>query len=86
MKMILCSAKVIVGDAFGRPYCVQSEGSGIRSFSDEVNRSADDNLLYKHPEDFALYRVGTFDDSDGIVVAEQHKLLVLARDMVIKVQ
>ena len=42
--------------------------------------------LYKHPEDFALYRVGTFDDSDGIVVAEQHKLLVLARDMVIKVQ
>lgn len=56
---------VVVRDAaagaYAFPYCVQSIGAAMRSFADEVNRAAEDNPLYKHPEDFELFELGTFD-------------------------
>lgn len=62
MKLHVLSVKDNAAQTFGRPFFVPSTGSAIRSFSDEVNRAADDNQLYKHPEDFDLYHVGTFND------------------------
>ena len=32
---------------------------------DEVNRPNDNNMLYKHPADFILYEIGTFDQNIG---------------------
>jgi hypothetical protein len=52
-------------DAFARPMFVPSIGVAIRSFSDEINRQAEDNQLYQHPDDFDLYDLGVFDDSDA---------------------
>ncbi|AXH75551.1 MAG: nonstructural protein [Microviridae sp.] len=52
-------------DAFGRPIFVSSVGQAIRSFQDEVNRNASDNQMYGHPDDFDLYRLGSWDDSTG---------------------
>ena len=54
-------------DAFGRPFFCPTDGLAIRSFMDEVNRSGDDNQLYKHPDDFDLFRLGMYDDSTGLV-------------------
>jgi len=51
--------------AFGRPLFVPSVGAGVRSFQDEVNRAAEDNVMYKHPEDFILFELGSFDDALG---------------------
>ena len=31
-------------------------------FSDEINRAAEDNMLYKHPADFELIALGSYDD------------------------
>ena len=66
MKMIVCSVKDRAAEAFARPMFVNSVGIAIRSFSDEVNRSADDNQLYNHSDDFDLYELGEFDDSTGL--------------------
>ena len=44
---------------------VASEGVAIRQFQDEVNRESDDNQLYRHPDDFQLFYLGTFDDNTG---------------------
>lgn len=44
---------------------VHNEAVGIRSFADEVNRNAEDNPYNKHPEDYALYALGTFNDQTG---------------------
>jgi hypothetical protein len=82
MKLILCSVKDRAADAYGRPMFVPSSGVAIRSFSDEVNRSADDNQLYNHPDDFDLYEFGIFDDNSGIFeIYEQPKLLSLGKQV-----
>ena len=68
MINVICSVKDRAADAFGRPLFVPSVGLAIRSFTDEVNRSADDNQMHHHPDDFDLYELGTFDDNTGIIV------------------
>lgn len=50
---------------FGRPAFVPSEGSAIRSFQDEINNNQPNNEMNRHPDDFDLYQLGTFDDSSG---------------------
>lgn len=79
MKYQLVSVEDSAAGAFGRPIFAQSSGAAIRSFSDEVNRSNDENVMFHHPEDFSLYDLGTFDDESGrFNVHEQPILLVTA--------
>lgn len=61
----IVAVKDRAADVFGVPVFVQSKGIAIRSFADEINRSDPQNQLYNHPEDFDLFFLGTFDDSDG---------------------
>ena len=65
MKLVIVSVHDSAADCFNRPVFVPSVGAGVRSFSDEVNREAPDNLAFQHPGDFSLYVLGTFDDADG---------------------
>lgn len=66
MKLHVMSVKDNAAQTFGRPFFMPSTGVALRSFTDEVNRAAEDNQLYKHPEDFDLYQLGTFDDETGV--------------------
>lgn len=52
-------------DTYSRPFFVPTLGMAIRSFHDEVNRVDQNNELNKHPEDFNLYHLGTFEDEKG---------------------
>ncbi len=82
MKMIVCSVKDRASDAFARPMFVRSSGEAIRSFSDEVNRKADDNQLYTHSDDFDLYELGEFDDNLGkFTLHDQPKVLSLGKQV-----
>jgi hypothetical protein len=82
MKLVLCSVKDRAADAYGRPMFVPSLGVAIRSFSDEVNRQADDNQLFNHPDDFDLYEFGEFDDNSGIfTLHEVPKLISLGKQV-----
>lgn len=65
MILYIISVKDRAADAYGRPFYVPSIGVGIRSFTDEVNRTDKDNQMFNHPDDFDLYDFGTFDDSTG---------------------
>lgn len=49
-------------DAFHQPFCAQSVGIALRSFTDEVNRGEKGNVMNEHPEDFSLYHLGSYDD------------------------
>ena len=85
MKLNLCSVKDRAADAFGRPMFVASPGVAIRSFSDEINRQAEDNQLYNHPDDVDLYEFGVFDDNSGAFeIFESPKLLSLGKQVKIK--
>lgn len=51
--------------AYNRPFYVRSEGEALRIFGDEINRRTDDNIMNKHPEDYFLAVLGTFDEETG---------------------
>lgn len=69
MKLMLFAIKDLAAQAFGRPMFLPHAGVAVRSFTDEVNRPSQDsslqNDLFAHPDDFELYELGEFDDSDG---------------------
>lgn len=72
-------------DAFGQPFFPPTIGAGIRSFSDEVNRSAEGNPLNKHPEDYDLYLLGEYDDSSGkFSQGESPSQIAIGKDCLIK--
>lgn len=60
--------------AFMRPMFARSDAEMTRSFMDEVNRP--DSELGKHPEDYALFFVGEFDEMTGhfAVPTEPHSM------------
>lgn len=64
MKMSFFAIRDLSVGAFMRPFVMQSTAQAVRSFGDEVNRQAADNMMYSHPEDFELWLLGDFDDSD----------------------
>ena len=49
---------------------------GVRSFSDEVNNDREDNQINKHPSDFSLYELGSYDDDTGLFETHEPKLLI----------
>lgn len=79
MQYIVCAVRDSKSDVFGRPFIMGQIGQAIRSFDDEVNRAAEENTMFHHPEDFALYQIGHYDDQDGrLVPLDVPKLLVQA--------
>lgn len=70
MLKVVAVRDVKIG-AFGRPFFVRHVNEAIRSFSDEVNRADSNNQLYLHPEDFQLYLLGDFGDSDGLLESKK---------------
>lgn len=69
-------------NAFGRPIFVPSIGVALRSFGDEVNRKAEDNQMFQHPEDFVLHYLCDFDEESGVFVTEEpRRVLARAKDV-----
>lgn len=48
-------------NAFTQPFYSPTNGSALRAFADHVNEPG--TAANKHPADFALYHLGTFDDA-----------------------
>lgn len=51
-------------ELFNPAFYFPTQGMAIRAFTEQVN-SPDAGMLYRHPEDFSLWILGTFDDSNG---------------------
>lgn len=66
MKMVIMSVFDVAAGAFARPWFVASRALGVRMFSDEVQRKAEDNPMYRHPGDYQLFEMGEFDDNSGL--------------------
>nr|QJB19083.1 MAG: nonstructural protein [Microvirus sp.] len=52
---------------FGPPMFARNVNEGRRSFLDACNDAQ--SYLSKHPDDYVLYAVGTFDESTGLLSA-----------------
>ena len=50
--------------AFVRPFTVPAVGVAMRSFMDEAAKA--DSDVAKHPGDYELHHLGTFEDTTGV--------------------
>jgi hypothetical protein len=81
MIVIAVSIRDKVSEVFGQPFFVQNIGTAVRSFNDEINRESPDNMLNKHPDDFDLYEIGQFDDSNAELKPTLIRLICCGSDV-----
>lgn len=82
MRLIMCAVRDRAADAYARPMFVPSVGIAIRSFSDEVNRKAEDNQMYNHADDFDLYELGEYDDETAkFMILDTPKQLAIGKQV-----
>lgn len=82
MKYVIVSVHDRAAAAYGRPIFTMTAGQAIRSFQDEINRPHDQNEMHRHPEDFDLYELATFDDHNGkFTNLEEPKQLAIGKNL-----
>lgn len=90
MKMNFYSVFDSAVNAYMRPFVMQADNQAIRMFTDEaVNAESD---ISKHPEDYSLFRLGSFDDNEGEIIPEEprclgraHELAAATREKVVEI-
>lgn len=80
MKYIIVAVRDRKADAFGMPHYNVSRGSAIRNFGDEINRGDENNLFNKHPGDFDLWELGSYDDQHGKFTLHEEPVQVAIGD------
>lgn len=81
MRYFVLSVYDRAAASYGRPLFAAAVGAAMRSFQDEVNRAAEDNPMYKHPEDFDLVEIGVFDDQTAKLESVEPKVVCIGRQM-----
>lgn len=72
--MKLYSVKDKAVQAFMVPFTAAADGAAIRSFMDAINDTKHD--FGRHAEDYDLYRLGDFNEQDGVFVVSDPVKLV----------
>lgn len=67
MNHEIYSVRDVKADAHNRPFFVPNRAVALRALTDSILNA--DNDLAKHPEDYQLYYLGTYDDSTGTINA-----------------
>ena len=64
-------------EAYMSPFFMHANGLATRAFADMANDP--NHPVGQHPEDYALFEIGRFDDSTGIIeMNDQHNPLGVA--------
>lgn len=63
MRLSVFTVFDVAVNAFLRPFFTRSKGEAIRSFTEAVGDPKSE--FCKHPDDYILYELGTFDDIEG---------------------
>lgn len=67
--------------AFLSPFFLPQDAMAVRALIDAVSDST--HQFAKHPEDYQLFKLGSFDDALGVLTpGKQHELLVLVSSLV----
>lgn len=80
MKMNIYSIYDTASGLYSRPFFCQSDQEALRSFSD-ISTDAE-HPIGKHPEDYSLFRIGIFNDSNGNLQNEDNDNLAQALELV----
>lgn len=65
MDFVICSIFDSASESYSQPMTFPNDAVAIRNFAIEVNRKSESNMLSQVPEDFELYKIGTFNSLSG---------------------
>lgn len=83
MPKVIVSLKDTAVQVFITPFVAGSNAQAVRSLRDAVNDVSADSDVRRHPEDFELYQLGSYDEETGIVCATNPIALICrAKDLV----
>lgn len=83
MIRYVCAVFDSAAGTYGNPVFSPAVGQVLREFSDQVNGRERESPLVSHPEDFALWLLGVFDDEQGTfsLPDEGKRCLARAQDL-----
>lgn len=83
MKYLVFSVYDRAAQVYGRPVYMMGLAQAVRSFTDEIRRVAPENEMNRHPGDFELQYLGSFEDGDASFVLEvKPQVVKLGRECV----
>lgn len=77
MKLTFLTMRDTKVGIYLQPFAVLSVPSGIRDLGELVNQSDKQLPWQKFPEDFEVYRIGTFDGDTGKIVPQEPEFLMI---------
>jgi len=81
MKLKIFSVYDSKIEAYMQPFFMQSKGAALRAFMDTLADKS--SVLAKHPEDYTLFEIGEFDDTNCTIATLPAKLsLGLAKELI----
>lgn len=80
MKLNIYAIYDTAAAMYNRPFFGPADGSAIRQFSDLCVSA--DHELGKHPEDYSLVRLGTWDDNTAKFSLEDKETLITGNEAV----
>lgn len=85
MKLQIFSIYDKAAQVYNRPIFAPTVGMAARMFEDECLREESD--IGKHPEDYVLFQIGSFDDQtsdlidlDPVVIGRAHEIISAKRN------
>lgn len=82
IRYVMMAIRDRAADCFSTPMFFTSVGGGVRSFTDEINRPAENNQYYNHPEDFDLYELGSYtDETADFEILPQPRQVAIGKDV-----
>lgn len=80
MKQNIYSIYDTAAGLYSRPYFTSSDAEAVRSFKDIATDA--DHPVGKHPQDYTLFRIGTYDDVKGFLQNEENESLSTALELI----
>lgn len=65
MKLHVLAIRDLKADAYMTPFFAHNVGAAVRDFGDQV-KDQKSGVLNRHPEDFELVSLGSYDDQTGL--------------------
>lgn len=69
-------------ESYGQPVFVNAIGAAVRSFGDEIKRVDQNNAMNKHPQDYQLFLIGSYDDQSGELFSVKPERIASGSDYV----
>lgn len=80
MKLLAFAVHDSAMGAYHPPFFVNASGLAVRGFGDQVLKQ--DSEFNRHPSDFSLWEIGSYDDETGQMVPAVPKQVSRAKDWI----